>query len=103
MGEEKNQLFSFGQISCLSLQKTTMLRGALGLGGPASPRRNGQQQNGNGNGSPINGGGGGRSSELAAVLDADDGVAASPRGAAGASGAGAGSVEEDLAATAAGE
>lgn len=75
-----------------------MLRGALGLGGPGSPRRKGQQQQEE-NGSRNGGGNGG--AKLAAVLDAadgDDGALASPRGAAGGAAG-----EEDLAATAAGE
>ena len=74
-----------------------MLRGALGLGGPGSPRRKGQQQKEeNGNGSGKGGAG-----KLAAVLDAADdidGALASPRGAGG-----AGADEEDLVAAVAGE
>lgn len=99
-GEESFFIFRF----CLSLsasQKRSikMLRGALGLGGPGSPRRKGQQQQeeeNRNNGSRGNGG-----AKLAAVLDAadgDDGALASPRG-----GAGGAAGEEDLAATAAGE
>ena len=81
---KRNVLPSVSDFAASQLQKTTtMLRGALGLGGPGSPRRKGQQQGEeNGNGS-RNGGGAGK---LAAVLDAadDDGALASPRGAGGA-------------------
>lgn len=97
---KRNVLPSVSDFAASQLQKTTtMLRGALGLGGPGSPRRKGQQQGEeNGNGSRNGGGGAGK---LAAVLDAadDDGALASPRGAGGAGAAG----EEDLAATVAGE